>query len=356
MKYDLKLPVKLQILLGIADALRDLHAAGVVHGDLKPANILLDSVSNPKPRLTDFGLSAIRENTQSTIGVSSLQHTSHTKGTRVYCAPEMLPNASNRSGDVSKASRKTDMYAFALLVWEVLSDKQPYLEVNNNDAALCLKVHNGDRPSMSDLSKEVPQDLHEMINLCWDTDRSIRLTAVECYSRLSHCLNVISSKSFDIFFSHKWEDKRLLSHVYAMLSAMGYRVWFDQNQMGNNLRDSMKEGIENSTVVIACVNSMYEKSGNCKYELEIAVQLKKPIITIMLEDPWKSWSMNDVVKNAIGFPNMKYCELWEVAKNDYWKPDFPEEPDQALLGKVRDQLQAIIPILNDANCKPSFSK
>jgi hypothetical protein len=270
----------------------------------------------------------------------------------------MLPNASNISGDVSKASRKTDMYAFALLAWEVLSEKQPYLDVMNNDAALCLKVHSGDRPSLNELSVEIPQDVHEVIKLCWDADRSTRLTAVECYSRLNHCLNITSSKSFDIFFSHKWEDKRLLSHVYAMLTAMGYRVWFDQNQMGNKLKESMKEGIQNSTVVIACINSSYEKSVNCKYELEVAVQLKKPIITIMLENPWSSssWSMNDDVKKAVGFPNMKYCELWDIAKDSHWKPDFPEEPDQELLGKVRDQLQAVIPILNDANCKPSFSK
>ena len=53
---------------------------------------------------------------------------------------------------------------------------------------------------------------------------------------------------------------------------------------------------------------------------------------------------------------MKYCELWDIAKDSHWKPNFPEEPDQELLGKVRDQLQAVIPILNDANCKPSFSK
>lgn len=355
MKYDLKLSVKLQVLLGIADTLRDLHAAGVIHGDLKPANVLLDSVSNPKPRLADFGLSEVRENVEST-GVSSLQHTRHTKGTRIYCAPEMLPNASNRSGDVSRASRKTDMYAFALMTWEILSEKQPYLDVNNNDAALCLKVHNGDRPSMDELSREVPQDIHEMINLCWDADRPTRLTAVECYSRIQHCLNITSSKSFDIFFSHKWEDKRLLSHVYSMLTAIGYRVWYDQNQMGNNLQESMKEGIQNSAVVIACVNSIYEKSINCKYELEVAVQLNKPIITIMLENPWGSWSMSDDVKKAIGFPNMKYCELWDIASDDHWKPYFPEEPDQQLLGQVRDKLQAIVPILNDTNCKPSFSR
>jgi hypothetical protein len=248
------------------------------------------------------------------------------------------------------------MYAFGLVAWELLTEKKPLLEVSNSEGALSLKVHSGDRPSLSDLGGQVPLDIHEVISLCWDKERQNRLTAVECFCRLSYCSDVISSKSFDIFFSHLWIDKRLLNNAYRMLTKSGYRVWYDQNQMGNNLKESMKEGIQNSTVVIACVSSAYEKSINCKYELEVAVQLNKPIITIMLEDPWGSWSMSDDLKKSIGFPNMKYCELWNIAKKDHWKPDFPEEPDQQLLGELSDQLKAVIPILNDANCKPSFSR
>ena len=69
----------------------ELHSVGVVHGDIKPANILLSGHSPPLVRLADFGLSARRaEAVDRTIGRSSLQATSHFRGTSIYAAPEML--------------------------------------------------------------------------------------------------------------------------------------------------------------------------------------------------------------------------------------------------------------------------
>ena len=80
------------------------------------------------------------------MAVSTLEMTNHTKGTRLYCAPEMFPQVSSSSqsqsgkAEVAKASRKTDMYAFALVCWQVLSGRRPFAEVANDEAALVIKV------------------------------------------------------------------------------------------------------------------------------------------------------------------------------------------------------------------------
>ena len=53
----------------------------------------------------------------------------------------------------------------------------------------------------------------------------------------------------------------------------GYRVWYDQNEMGFDLVKSMKEGIERSTVVLCCVDSIYQQRDNCMLEARHARQV-----------------------------------------------------------------------------------
>ena len=63
---------------------------GVIHADLKPANILMSDKNPSDCRLADFGQSFVREDAPTRLGVSTLQLTSVARGTPVYSAPEML--------------------------------------------------------------------------------------------------------------------------------------------------------------------------------------------------------------------------------------------------------------------------
>lgn len=76
---------KLRLLAGLAQGLAELHSSGIVHGDVKPDNILLSSDSPPQIRLADFGLSTMRK--VSEVTNSSLRETVHIRGTPIYCAP-----------------------------------------------------------------------------------------------------------------------------------------------------------------------------------------------------------------------------------------------------------------------------
>jgi serine/threonine protein kinase len=71
-----------------------------------------------------------------------LQLTAHARGTPLYSAPEMLinPYSETNLGEVAKPSRKTDIYAFAVLAWEVMTQKQPFEGVQSQ-TMLCAKVH-----------------------------------------------------------------------------------------------------------------------------------------------------------------------------------------------------------------------
>jgi serine/threonine protein kinase len=64
------------------------------------------------------------------------------RGTPLYCAPEMLTNpyADEVNYQVAKPSRKTDMYAYGVLAWEVVTQKKPFADIGS-EIILCAKVH-----------------------------------------------------------------------------------------------------------------------------------------------------------------------------------------------------------------------
>jgi serine/threonine protein kinase len=121
---NLKMVSRVKICSQIAFALSELHAVDVVHGDMKPENILIKDVEseNMQLKLVDFGLSDRREGNHQNIGESTLRFTkSMDKSgfTPLYSAPELLL-FDEEAGLFPLASRSSDVYSLSLIIYEVV--------------------------------------------------------------------------------------------------------------------------------------------------------------------------------------------------------------------------------------------
>src|SRR3954470_12767194 len=134
----------LDLLMGIADALDVAHAAGMVHRDVKPGNVLVD---DRRSWLTDFGL------TKHVASRTALTAIGLTVGTAAYLAPEQIRGQS--------VDARTDVYAFGCVLYECLTGGVPF--GRDTDMAV-LWAHLEQQPEPpSERASELPPALDGVI-------------------------------------------------------------------------------------------------------------------------------------------------------------------------------------------------
>jgi len=99
-----------RVLRQVAEALDYIHSQGIIHKDLKPENVLINARS--EVRLIDFSLGQSKMD-------RFLQLGRRIEGTPLYMAPEQIQGL--------KCDPRTDIYAFGVLMYELLTKRPPFL-------------------------------------------------------------------------------------------------------------------------------------------------------------------------------------------------------------------------------------
>ncbi|KAJ3006599.1 hypothetical protein HKX48_009576, partial [Thoreauomyces humboldtii] len=158
-KYSLLIPEKLAAVY-VEDILRGLvylHDQGVVHCDLKCANILTTKDSTVK--LSDFGVSKVLSGVGEDEGAIA--------GTPYWMAPEII--------ELKGASTASDIWSLGCTIIEMITGKPPYLDLKNPMTALFRIVEDESPP----LPEGISEDLRSFFSLCFNRDTTKRATARE---------------------------------------------------------------------------------------------------------------------------------------------------------------------------------
>lgn len=141
--------VALHLAAEVAEALSAVHAAGVVHRDLKPGNILLIPDHERKslsPVLADFGIARLLQSPR-------LTRTSMVIGTPQYMAPEV-------AGGYGEPSPATDIYATGILLYRLLAGHVPF---DHSQPHVLLRMHCEQAPAKPG---DVSPELWSLISAC----------------------------------------------------------------------------------------------------------------------------------------------------------------------------------------------
>ncbi|KAJ7253997.1 kinase-like domain-containing protein [Mycena rebaudengoi] len=169
-----------KLVLGVASGLQFLHENGVVHGDLKVQNVLVDK--HGIPCICDFGISKV---------VNCRGFTTSNVGTAPYMAPELFcvvdgPGMNSRVSSTPGTTPCSDVYSFALLVLEILTAAPP--KGRPSRPIVTARIFADLWPKRTDYDKrEVPQRAWSVLDRCWSFEPLLRPSISEVLRDLTDC-------------------------------------------------------------------------------------------------------------------------------------------------------------------------
>jgi serine/threonine protein kinase/Flp pilus assembly protein TadD len=155
---------RLAMLASVCDAVEHAHQRGVIHRDLKPGNILVDSAGQPK--VLDFGVARA---TDSDLQTTTLRtNIGQLIGTVPYMSPEQA------AGDPSLLDTRSDVYALGVLGYEMLTGRLPY-EVHHKLVHEAVRIIREDDPTpLSSINRFFSGDIETIIGRALEKDKDRR--------------------------------------------------------------------------------------------------------------------------------------------------------------------------------------
>jgi serine/threonine protein kinase len=157
-----------ELLMHISRGMGAAHAAGVVHRDLKPGNVLLTAEGVPK--ISDFGLAkqlvpVVATPGETVVPQSDLTASGAMLGTPSYMAPE-------QAGEARQVGPTADVYSLGAILYDLLTGRPPFRGATPTETL--LQLLNEDPSPPRDLNPGLPRDLEAICLRCLDKNPARR--------------------------------------------------------------------------------------------------------------------------------------------------------------------------------------
>jgi TolB-like protein/Tfp pilus assembly protein PilF/predicted Ser/Thr protein kinase len=208
-----------ELIIKLARTIFYAHKRGILHRDIKPGNILIDT--DGEPHLTDFGLARLveRESTVTGTMVEAL-------GTPSYMAPEQA------TGDVVQLTDATDVYGLGAVFYHLLTGKPPFVGGTIYETVRLLLETEPRQPRL--LNSKVDRDLSTICLKCLEKDQRRRyssaLALAEDLERWLRHEPIQAQRSGVLTRGKKWVRRKpaiaaLIASLIALAAAVGWNVW-----------------------------------------------------------------------------------------------------------------------------------
>ena len=168
---SLTLKTAVEYAVQIADALSEAHEIGIIHRDIKPGNIMVDSKDRIK--VMDFGLARMNS-------ADDLTKSGTTVGTLGYMSPEQIRNET--------IDHRSDIFSFGVVLYEILAGRRPFR--GEHQAATLYSIANEDPPSLKEVKPDIPQKLSDIVEKLLQKEPVRRYKSTDQVSEdLKACLN-----------------------------------------------------------------------------------------------------------------------------------------------------------------------
>ncbi|KAG2438991.1 hypothetical protein HYH02_010782 [Chlamydomonas schloesseri] len=227
---SLNLAAMLETAADVAKAMVHMHAANVLHSDLKARNIMLKSSGTEGrgivAKVADFGLSTRMEHQETHLS-------SCFQGTLTHMAPEVM-----LEGRISKAA---DVYSFGILLWELFCAGDPFQGVPRAHLGHAI-TKEARRPKFPPFA---PAGFVRLATRCWDPDASLRPTFEEVLSELVRMREELGGDTPQLVVTPPKPVRPRLAFAGAVDEARAYSYSAGEGEGGAaDLKRTLSDGVD----------------------------------------------------------------------------------------------------------------
>jgi len=144
------------IVAQVGEALDFAHSKGIIHRDVKPANIIL--IEGMRAKITDFGIAKIAS------GGANLTSTGQFLGTPNYMAPEQIKG--------TPVDGRTDLFSLGICLYELLTRRKPF--GGDSLTSISYKIVHEPFPPLHEINPQIPDGFEEIVAKCLAKDPARR--------------------------------------------------------------------------------------------------------------------------------------------------------------------------------------